>query len=503
MESKPLSKTHPELAKEADGWDPSEVTAGNGTSRKWRCSLGHAWTTSCGNRTNSKSNCPVCAGQKAWPGFNDIATTHPELAKEAHGWDPQQVIAGSNKKLDWICSLGHVWTAVGYSRISGSGCPYCKNQKLLIGFNDLKTTHPEIAKEADGWDPQEFVFGSHKKMPWKCKFGHSWLTSINERTGRDETNCPICSNRKIQSGFNDLLTLNSDLASEAFGWNPSDYGIGSNAVLNWKCTIGHIWKASIHNRASRHSGCPYCSNHKISEGFNDLKTTHPLLAKQADNWDTTKYGPGSNGKMSWKCELNHLWNATINSRVNGNGCPYCSGKKVLFGFNDFVTTHPELAREADGWDPRLYSRGSDEKKMWRCTEGHTWKRSISGRVSGTGCPTCAKYGFNPGKQSFIYLLRHELWEMLQIGITNDPDRRIREHEKRNWVLTELRGPMDGHLAQQWETAILRMLKAKGADLSNPEIAGKFDGYSEAWSKSTFEAKSIKALMKLTEEFESE
>jgi hypothetical protein len=67
----------------------------------------------------------------------------------------------------------------------------------------------------------------------------------------------------------------------------------------------------------------------------------------------------------------------------------------------------------------------------------------------------------------------------------------------------MRGPMDGHLTQQWETAILRMLKAKGADLSNAKIAGKFDGYSEAWSKSTFEVKSIKELMRMTEEFESE
>ncbi len=61
--------------------------------------------------------------------------------------------------------------------------------------------------------------------------------------------------------------------------------------------------------------------------------------------------------------------------------------------------------------------------------------------------------------------------------------------------------MDGQLAKQWERSILRMLKAKGADLSNDKIAGKFDGYSEAWSKSTFEVKSIKELMQLTEEFE--
>jgi hypothetical protein len=91
--------------------------------------------------------------------------------------------------------------------------------------------------------------------------------------------------------------------------------------------------------------------------------------------------------------------------------------------------------------------------------------------------------------------------MYQIGITNVPETRLKKHNRLGWNVLELRGPMDGHLTQQWETAILRMLKAKGADLSNAKIAGKFDGYSEAWSKSTFEAKSIKELMRLTEDFE--
>ena len=48
-----------------------------------------------------------------------------------------------------------------------------------------------------------------------------------------------------------------------------------------------------------------------------------------------------------------------------------------------------------------------------------------------------------------------------------------------------------------------MLEAKGADLSNEKIAGRFDGYTEAWSKATFEVKSIKELMKLTEDFEDD
>jgi hypothetical protein len=91
--------------------------------------------------------------------------------------------------------------------------------------------------------------------------------------------------------------------------------------------------------------------------------------------------------------------------------------------------------------------------------------------------------------------------MFQIGITNVLQVRLDKHKRLQWELIDVRGPMDGLLAKEIESSILAMLKAKSADLSNAEIAGKFDGYSEAWSKSTFEAKSIKELMRLTEEFE--
>jgi hypothetical protein len=62
--------------------------------------------------------------------------------------------------------------------------------------------------------------------------------------------------------------------------------------------------------------------------------------------------------------------------------------------------------------------------------------------------------------------------------------------------------MKGYLTEQWETVILCMLKAKVADLSNEKIVGKFDGHSEAWSKSTLPVKSNEELTLLTEEFES-
>jgi len=44
--------------------------------------------------------------------------------------------------------------------------------------------------------------------------------------------------------------------------------------------------------------------------------------------------------------------------------------KVLFS-----VSHPELAMQADGWDPTGPSPRSNEKLGWQCHLGHTWQAS--------------------------------------------------------------------------------------------------------------------------------
>lgn len=435
-----------------------------------------------------------------------LSVTHPELAKEADGWDPSDITKGSNKKLSWRCPTGHTYDASVANRSKGRNCPFCSNKKLLPGFNDLATLHPDLALEADGWDPQTVFGGSGKKLIWKCQRGHTFSSSPNTRTSQ-KTGCAVCSGKKLLIGFNDLKTLFPDLAKEAFGWSPEKTLSGSVSKHQWRCTFGHIYSASPSSRTgSKKTGCSVCSGKAIEIGFNDLDSAFPEISKEADGWDPKTVFPGTTKRMAWICEYGHRYKAAVGSRTNLNtGCPICANKVVLMGFNDLKSRYPTLALEADGWDPASITFGSHRKMNWVCPLGHRYSATIAHRtaVKATGCPNCGKFGFDSTKNGFMYLVQNDHLAMLQIGITNDPDRRIREHSKKNWRLIELRGPMDGHLTQHWETAILRMLKAKGADLSNANIAGKFDGYSEAWSKSTFKAKSIKELMRLTEEFESE
>ena len=356
-----------------------------------------------------------------------LSETHPELAKEAFGWDPSSISAGSDKKLEWRCKRNHVWKAVVYSRKDGNSCPYCGNQKVLKGFNDLATTHPELAKEADGWDPTEVIAGTVKK-------------------------------------------------------------------LSWKCSKGHKWKVNGNNRVNYKTNCPYCGNQKVLKGFNDLATTHPELAKEADGWDINAFTSGSSKNQVWRCSHNHKYTSIIKDRVRGNNCPICSNKKLMEGFNDLATTHPELAKEADGWDPTEVIAGTVKKLSWKCSKGHKWKAVGYSRVAGVGCPSCSKLGYDPNLKGYLYFLINPTWELFQIGITNNPDQRIQSHKNNNFDLLELRGPMDGHSAQELETAILRYLKSQNADLSPQHVAGKFDGYSESWTMDSYKVNNLKELI---------
>ena len=94
--------------------------------------------------------------------------------------------------------------------------------KKMKKLENLLLTRPDIAKE---WDykknkplrPEDFYCGSsRKKVWWKCSKGHSWKTTIAARTKKEGTGCPICCNRKILKGYNDLQTMKPEVAK---WWN--------------------------------------------------------------------------------------------------------------------------------------------------------------------------------------------------------------------------------------------------------------------------------------------
>jgi hypothetical protein len=503
-----LATTHPALAAQVAFGDPTSVSAGSHRRLDWACSLGHTWPESVALRVRGYG-CPYCSGQRVLAGFNDLETTHPAIAAEALGWNPTTVSKGSNTALMWSCPLGHHYEATPNKRTSGRGCAYCSGNRVLAGFNDLATRYPEIAVQALDWDPGTVTFGSNDRLPWRCPAGHVWLTAVKNRVrGRG---CPTCgagrspsspeaANRwrgpnRVIPGENDVASARPDLAAEALGWDPATVSAKNAQPRLWRCTEGHEWEVAPARRVAG-SPCPYCSGQRVLPGRNDLATLYPELAADALGWDPGTVHAGSWTRMRWICDAGHEWSAPIGERVRGSGCPTCAGRVVRAGFNDLATTHPDLAAQADGWDPTTISKGHITKLPWVCPKGHRWFAPPNNRARGVGCPTCAAYGFNPGRPAWLYLMEHPAWDLLQIGITNVPDVRMGQHGRRGWVRCDLRGPLQGEVVHGWEQQILQALRDRDVQLGPDEVAGKFDGFTEAWHRRELSVSDLDQLLSL-------
>lgn len=67
---------------------------------------------------------------------------------------------------------------------------------------------------------------------------------------------------------------------------------------------------------------------------------------------------------------NYEWKAIIKNRVNGSGCPFCSGNHFLKGFNDLLSKSPEVAAEWSDQNgalrPDMVLPNSNQSVWWKC-----------------------------------------------------------------------------------------------------------------------------------------
>lgn len=338
--------------------DESELTFGSERKVWWLCDKNHSWETYYRNVRKLSRGCPYCAGRKVLVGFNNLFHTNPEL-KEL--WDfkkneinPNEITAGSCKKVWWKCQFGHSWKSILSTVVNGCRCPYCANRKLLNGFNDLISKNPELLEE---WDydkntikPNEVVYSSYVKVWWKCKNNHSWRVPLKSRT-RDGDGCRKCPRkpRKV-SPEKSFAALHPNLVKEFHptknkNLKPEELFECSPKRIWWICKIGHEWETFLYSRTKGGTGCPYCVGYKVLKGFNDLSTVNPDLAKL---WHPTKNGDltpemltvGSDKKVWWLCKNGHSTITTIHSRHVGYGCKKCSNNisQKERDLSDFVKT---------------------------------------------------------------------------------------------------------------------------------------------------------------------
>lgn len=273
------------------------ISYGSTTEVVWKCKKGHTWKAVIGARTHNRNGCPYCSALLV-SSENSLQTWclnngeyGRQLINEWTGIDKNNkpismnnVTRASSRKVKWKCSKGHVWAAAVCSRTSNkTGCPYCF--KDASDENNLKVWclskglfGHQLLEEWTGLDENNktihadnIAYSSKKKVKWECNQGHIWTSTVANRTIH-KTGCPYCSGRKT-SNMNSLKTWcnkngewGQHLIREWTGLDENNQPISMDSVsygtkkkVKWKCSQGHEWIASIRNRTTGKSGCPYCS----------------------------------------------------------------------------------------------------------------------------------------------------------------------------------------------------------------------------------------------------
>lgn len=262
MAERKMLSDYPELVKEWDfeknneiGIYPEEHTAGSNKIVWWKCSKKHSYDSKISTRSRT-SGCPYCSNQRILRGYNDFESQRPELMKF---WNyskntilPYELSPNSGKMVWWVCELGHDFENTPNMMSKGRKCPYCSNKKVLIGFNDAATINPELISlwsDKNNSSIYDYVFGSAKKVWWKCIKGHEFETSIRSMV-KKSTVCSTCSNKKVLSGFNDVATVKPELLKywdyEKNIYQPSEITIGRSAdKTHLICDNGHSFSSTL------------------------------------------------------------------------------------------------------------------------------------------------------------------------------------------------------------------------------------------------------------------
>lgn len=249
----------------------AEVTVSSAKDVYWRCADGHVWKATPALRTSGRG-CPSCSGRVVIEGVTDLATVAPHLVPEWHpvkngDLTPQTVTAHTGRLIWWLCPAGHEYAAQPSPRVKFDlGCSQCSGRRVVPGETDLATKDPRLASEwhplRNELAPSEILATSHARAWWRGSCGHEWDAVVRERFV-DQAGCPVCKNRLVLAGHNDLATHHPSVAAEWAhdlneGLTPSMVTFGTNRLIWWRCAKQHVWKTSVVHRTLAGSGCPDC-----------------------------------------------------------------------------------------------------------------------------------------------------------------------------------------------------------------------------------------------------
>jgi len=399
-------------------------TVGIGSAKKvwWLGKCGHEWETSPGNRYHQGriTACPFCSNQRVSP-ENNFAKLAPELAKQ---WNhekngdlkPDQFTYKSSVKVWWRCPRNseHEWQASMNDRHK-YGCPRCYShisKPHLRIFTELLPIFPdlEIHHKIEGLEFDIFLHKHNLAIEYDGARWHKRRIKQDKQKTKEAESFGIKIFRireknLAQVSDNDLFINGTDVSKADL--------LALLDMINHTVSLDGKTEKLIEEYRSNNG---FWNEKKYAELLTfypgplkgqSVKDTNPELI---DQWDIElnhglipeNFSAGSRQVVRWTCSKGHIWSTSIKRRAIGEGCPYCTGKRVAKE-NSLAVKSPRIA---DQWNydrngeltPDQVTYKSKKKVWWVCPKNpkHEWQAGVGDRHK-YGCPFCSGRRVTPDR----------------------------------------------------------------------------------------------------------
>jgi hypothetical protein len=234
------------------------------------------------------------------------------------------------------------------------------------------------------------------------------------------------------------------------------------ARSKWKCEclICHrvvepsYW--NTRNSKSKLKGCAFCVGVKV----NPLEVQEKMLRAGLKTYG--RY-PGKDKPWKSKClSCENLVFPTWNNIRNGaGGCGKC--RYIKSGKSNSTPEKDAIARMLKAQLQPL-EQYSNFHTPWMCIclrcKNTVYPTLRNIKAGQGGCAYCRETGLNYSDPAYIYLIFHEEYSSIKIGVSNLDSRpnRIKVHQKNGWSVYRIQNFKNGRAAEEIETQVLRWIR---------------------------------------------
>lgn len=345
----------------------------------------------------------------------DLIINNQEIMKQWH-WEknnalnifPDKITCGSNKKAYFKCPINpqhYFFTRIDHVILDNTKCPICANQKIIIGVNDLQSTHPNLIQE---WDfnkninikPTEVTYGKNIKVWWICKRNHSWSATIASRAGTQKTGCPICKKELFISFPEKVISFYLEQCckieeNKNFTWLGNSeldiYLPEFNLAIEYD---GQAWHKDYLRDLKKDILCDQNNIilFRIRENLCPVYESSSIKLK----CEKQNYQELSNNINFIIDFINEKYNKNFKVNINIDRDYNIILEKLNLSIKANSISNSHLINEWNwkknkGINPETIQLGTHKKFWWICKFGHEWKSAVYSRTSkfACGCPYCA------------------------------------------------------------------------------------------------------------------